>query len=307
MNKLFVAILAVAVISMLETCKRKQEGKVYTDTYNSGTLKFVSDESFSPIVDEEVYIFKNDNPEANPQIVYRPENGAVNMLLSDSVRFAFLSRDLTPQERNVLAQRNLPATVNKFAEDAIAVIVNQASADTGITVGEIKRMLTGQSQSNRSVVFDNPNSSLVRYLKQLAGVQSFTAKNIYALKTNKEVIRYVSEHPEAIGITGFSWVDDPDADYADAVKKVKILSVRDENSKTVPNQYFAPSQSTLALGQYPLRRGLYMVNCTGRKGLGTGLELFIAGYKGQRIILRSGLLPFKIPERNIVIIHRDKL
>lgn len=305
-NRWIILVLGVAVMASLETCNRKSQAKNYNDTYNSGTLQFVADESFSPIVDQEVYIFKNDNPGANPQIIYRSEANAVNMLLADSVRFAFLSRDLTPAETSVIAQHNLPATVNKFAEDAVAIIVNQASADTGITVGDIKKMLLGQAKTDKSIVFDNPNSSLVRYLRELTGVNNFPRKNVYSLKTDKEVIRYVSQHPEAIGITGFSWLDDPDPDYADAVKKVKTLAVRDENSKTAPGQYFRPSQTTLALKQYPLQRSLYMVNCTGRKGLGTGLELFIAGDKGQRIILRSGLLPVQIPERNIEI-HSDKL
>jgi len=279
-SSVIIVILGMAVLASLEACNQKQQAKNYNDTYNSGNLQFVSDESFSPIVDQEVYIFKNDNPQAEPQVIYRCENSAVNMLLSDSVRFAFLSRDLTTAEMSILAQHNLPATVSKFAEDAVSIIVNQASADTGITVSEIKKMLLGQAKTDRSIVFDNPNSSLVRYLKELAGVNNFPRKNVYALKTNKEVIKYVSQHPEAIGITGFTWLDDPDADYADAVKKVKMLAVRDENSKTAPNEYFRPSQSTLALKQYPLQRSLYMVNCTGRKGLGTGLELFIAGDKG---------------------------
>jgi phosphate transport system substrate-binding protein len=53
-------------------------------------------------------------------------------------------------------------------------------------------------------------------------------------------------------------------------------------------------------------RSLYVVNCTGREGLGTGFEYFIEGERGQRIILRSGLLPVLIPHRDIVI-HSDKL
>jgi phosphate transport system substrate-binding protein len=146
----------------------------------------------------------------------------------------------------------------------------------------------------------------VRYLKDFAGVTEFKQKNIYALKSNKEVIKYVSQHPEAIGITGFSWIDDPAADYADAASKVRILSVKDEHSKTAPAQYFRPSQTTLYLKQYPLQRSLYVINCTGRTGLGAGLELFVEGDKGQRIILRSGLLPTLIPERNIMI-HNNKL
>lgn len=305
MNKpIIVSFLCVTLLAGMSACKTGTPAKNYNDTYNTGSIPVVVDESFAPIVDQELYIFKNDNPNAHPAVTYHTENDAVRMLLNDSARFAFLARELTPAEVNVLAQRNLPVVTREFAKDAVVIMVNQSSADTSTSVDAIKKMLQGQAETNRSIVFDNANSSLVRYLKSFAGMVDLKAKNIYALKSNKEVINYVSQHPEAIGITSFSWVDDPGKDYADAVSKVRILSVKDEHSKTAPNQYFRPSQTTLYLKQYPLERSLYVVNCTGRKGLGAGLELFVEGDKGQRIILRSGLLPTLIPERNIII-HSD--
>jgi phosphate transport system substrate-binding protein len=295
-------LLGAAFLGIFGACNRKQPAeKVYGDTYTSGDLKVVSDESFAPIIDQEIYIFKNDNPKANPILSYNSENNIVNQLLKDSVEMAFLSRDLTNDERAVLTRHNQYAEVSKFAVDAVAVITNQSSPDTAITVDQIKKMLQGEAETDKSIVFDNPNSSLVRYLKELTGQSNFNLKNIYALKSNKDVIKYVAANSKAIGIVGFSWIDDPDADYADAAKNVKILAVGDSTNKQGVMQYFRPSQTTLFLKQYPLKRSLYVVNCTGRKGLGAGLELFIRGDKGQRIILRSGLLPFIIPERDIVI------
>jgi len=304
-NRSIIPCLCLLVILGFQACKQNKPSN-YNDTKDSGEALFVSDESFAPILDQELYIFKNDNPKANPAMVYKSENDVVRMLVSDSARFGFLSRDLTADERNAFKAHNLPVLVKKFAVDAIAIIVNTASPDTAITVGEIKKMLAGQTKTDRSIVFDNPNSSLVRYLKEFSGQADFKQKNIYALKSNKEVIEYVSQHPDAIGITGFSWINDPDPDYADAAKKVKVLAIRDENSKTASNVYFRPSQETLYLKQYPLLRYLYIVNCTGRTGLGHGFEYFIESDKGQRIILRSGLLPINIPERNIMI-HSNKL
>jgi phosphate transport system substrate-binding protein len=305
-NKAILLLSCLLLLVTFQTCKQTAPGKTYDDTKDSGEALFVSDESFAPILDEELYIFKNDNPKAKPTVLYKSENDVVKALLSDSSRFAFLSRDLTADERKALQAHNLPAQVSKFAVDAVAIIVNEASPDTATTVAEIKKMLTGQTKTDRSIVFDNPSSSLVRYLKEFTGQNDFKQKNIYALKSNKEVIEYVSKHPDAIGITGFSWINDPDADYADAAKKVRVLAIRDENSKTAPTAYFRPSQETLYLKQYPLLRYLYIVNCTGRNGLGYGFEHFIASDKGQRIILRSGLLPIAIPERNIMI-HSNKL
>jgi phosphate transport system substrate-binding protein len=261
----------------------------------------VVDESFSPIVDEELYIFKALYHNVNPTIIYAPENSAVNMLLDDSVRVALLSRDLTAAEYKVLAGRNLKPIVSRFAIDAIAIIVNQASVDTNITVSEIKKMLNGNTKQDKSIVFDNPNSGLVRYLKEFSGNTSLQQKNIYALKSNKEVIKYVSLHPDAIGITDFSWLNDPDKDYADAVEKVKIVGVKDDGTKSKFTDYFTPSQATLALKQYPLVRNLYFLNCTGKFGLGMEFAAFIEGDQGQRIILKSGLLPDIIPGREITI------
>ena len=306
MRSSILVLSGLLLLVALQTCKRSAPGKSFTDTRKSGAALFVADESFAPILDQELYIFKNDYPEAKPSIVYKSESDVVKFLTSDSSRFAFLSRSLDSNELTALRSRNLPAVVTKFAVDAIVIIVNGTSTDTATSVDEVKKMLKGQAKTDKSIVFDNSGSSLVRYLKELTGEQDFKQKNIYALKSNKEVIEYVSKHPEAIGITSFSWIVDPDADYAGAAKNVKVLAIKDEGSKTAPSQYFRPSQTTLYLKQYPLLRYLYVVNCTGRDGLGNGFEHFIESDKGQRIILRSGLLPIAIPERNIVI-RSDKL
>ena len=79
------------------------------------------------------------------------------------------------------------------------------------------------------------------------------------------------------------------------------MAVRDEDNKKYATTYFKPSQTSLSLKQYPLSRGLFIVNCTDRQGLGTGFASFITGERGQRIIMESGLLPDEIPGREISI------
>jgi phosphate transport system substrate-binding protein len=304
-NRLNLIFAFCIVFALFESCNQNRKDK-NLDRFLSPTAKFAVDESFRPIVDEELYIFKASYPTEKPTMLYGTENDAVNQLLNDSVRIAVLGRDLTKEEYKQLATRNLNPVVDRFAIDAVALIVNQASNDTLITVSEIKQMLKGNAKAGKVVVFDNPNSGLVSYLKRLSGMTELSQKNVYALKSNKEVITYVSQHPNAIGITGFSWLNDPDKDYADAVNKVKIMSVRDENSKTSPGEYFTPSQNTLALKQYPLTRNLYIYNCTGNYGLGMKFASFLSSDRGQRIILKSGLLPDDIPARRINIVAKIK-
>lgn len=273
----------------------------------SRNVQFISDATFAPILDQELYVFKNIQSHDKPEIIYKSENDALRCLLNDSVHFAFLSRNLSQGELKTLKEHNLHPVVTKFAIDAVSLIVNEASTDTTISVGDIKKMLTGQAKADKNIVFDNPNSSLVSYLKALIGGGELKQKNIYALKSNKEVVEYVSKHPDAIGITGFSWLNDPDSDYADAVKKVKVVAVKNENSKDAPDQYFIPSQSTLSLKQYPLIRELYIINCiASSNGTGAEFEHFLVSDRGQRIVLRSGLLPASMPGREIMT-HSNKL
>jgi phosphate transport system substrate-binding protein len=287
----------------IQACQQPPVKKGDTsDGFIQGKAQFVVDESFSPIVDEEVYIFKALFKEAKPQMLYKSENDALRLFLSDSVRIAILSRNLKADELKLLKSKTLTAEVNMFAYDAVTLIVNEASADTVTSVTELKKILNGQAKTDRNIVFDNPNSSITRYLKEFSGNQTLQQKNIYALKSNVEVIKYVSEHKDAIGFVSFTWLNDPDKNYADYVHKVKIVGVSNESYKDDTKTCFKPSQTTLALKQYPLTRGLYIINSTGRTGLGTGFASFLASERGQRIILRSGLLPDSIPPREINIV-----
>jgi phosphate transport system substrate-binding protein len=305
MNRYKVAGLVFLSLLIGQSCKQKPIA-AYNDTFFTGTAKFAADESFAPIVDDENYIFKALDPKANPDIIYKPENQAVNMLLQDSVRLVILSRKLDSNEIKTLKTRSLTPETSCFAIDAVAIIVNKVSNDTTITVDEIKKMLSGENKSSMNIVFDNPGSSLVRYLKDIAGGAAFKPQNVFALQSNKEVIKYVSTHPDAIGFTGFNWLDDPAADYAEAVKNVKIVAVKDEENKKYSTQYFKPSQATILQHQYPLSRNLYVINCTDRQGLATGFATFLTSERGQDIVLSSGLLPAIMPGREIKIEHKLK-
>jgi len=289
------AVLAFATCRQQPPLRAKGE-----DTFITGKAQFLADDSFKPILEQEAYVFKALYPEAKPELLYKSENDVLRLFLNDSIRVAIMSRELKPNELRVLKSRNLEPQVNRFAIDAIVLIVNQQSADTLITVDQIKQMLNGKIKTDKNIVFDNPNSSLVRYLKDFSG-NELKQSNVYALKSNKDVITYVSQHPNSIGIVGFSWLDDPDKDYADAVSKVKIVGVRDENNDKAPTEYFKPSQETLALKQYPLSRGLYILDSSGKIGLAAGFAAFLKSDKGQRIILKSGLLPDSIPQREMIL------
>ncbi|MXV17529.1 substrate-binding domain-containing protein [Hufsiella ginkgonis] len=267
--------------------------------YTQGSAKIVVDESLAPIVDDQWQVFHNSYPEAKIEMVYLPETSALNLLLTDSMKIAILSDTLTLEQKKHFQNKQQSVLVNKFAIDGVSLVTHRTSADTLITVQEIIDIMRGKSLKGRDLVFDNANSSTVRYLKQLSEVQNLPAAGVYALKSNPEVIRYVQDHPGAVGVVGMNWMEQPDSAMAPVVEQLKYMGVKNLPGKPGSDAFYKPNQTTLATGVYPLMRSLWLINCSG--GLGTGFAAFIAGERGQRIVLRSGLMPNKLPPREIIL------
>jgi phosphate transport system substrate-binding protein len=79
---------------------------------------------------------------------------------------------------------------------------------------------------------------------------------------------------------------------------VNVLSVASEEN---PGDFYQPYQATIYSGEYPFSRNVYSINREGRTGLGTGFEAFVAGEKGQLIILKAGMVPATQPVRMVKI------
>jgi phosphate transport system substrate-binding protein len=282
--------------SLLISCSQNQTNKSSDNehiTYGKGVM--LADESMFPIVDDEYQIFANDYKRAEINIVYKPLKEVLNLFLNDSIDVAIIPRKLTSEEAKVYEDKKIIVRSTKFAIDGIALITGNTNQDTLITIEELKNVLSGKSKKNRVFVFDNPNSSTVEYLMELTGVKTFP-NNVYALKSNKEVIKYINKNPNAVGIVSVAWMKRPTPDIEKEVANLRFIAIKTKNGT-----YEIPSQSNLKVGNYPLIRDMYLINCQGKAGLGTGFAAFLASELGQRIILKSGLAPDSLPSRQIKI------
>lgn len=293
MKKTITFITIVLLISLTFNCNKKTE----QETILKGNVSVFVDESLRPIIDEQVEIFES-RYDGKIQLISKSENEIIQGLVKDTTKIAVLTRQLTNEEQKVFASRKIFPKQTHFATDAIVLIANINTKDTLVSIQEITDFLKGSTSTKiKGLVFDNPNSSSVRYLNNLAGIKESANKNIYSFKTNEEVIKYVSQNSGMIGVVGLNWIEQSNAD----LEKIAVLSVKNVKS----NSYIYPSQNSLAEKTYPLARDLYIINCQGYSGLGMGFSSFVAGEVGQRIILKSGLLPFKMPGRNIIV--RNKI
>lgn len=295
LKKIISYLFALVFVVINFSCNQIAKFSDEEQSMISGKTKMLADESLFPIVDDECQIFANIYKQSEIEIIYKPQSELLPLFLNDSIDVAIMARALTEAEAKYYEDKKIVIKTTKFAIDGIALITGQQNQDSTISVEELKQVLLGRAKTATNFVFDHPKSSTVEYLMNLSGIKEFP-KNIYALASNKEVISYIKKHPQAIGIVSVAWIKRPTADIKADVESLKLMSVSDK----VNGEVFKPSQSNLKTKKYPLTRGLYLINCQGRAGLGTGFAVFLAGDVGQRIILKSGLAPDSLPSRQIM-------
>ena len=285
--------LAIAfVVSCNQGNKSKEE-----ETILKGSASIYVDETLTPIIEDQVAVFEN-KYEAKISLISKSESETVNSLFNKKGAIAILSRNLTPEELKIFKQRKINPKITPFGTDAIAFVANRNGQDSLIALNDVISFMQGNPVSSiKGLVFDNLNSSTVRYLKSLARIKTIPEKGVFSFKTNDEVIKHVSANEGMIGVVGVNWLSQPKPDMQKYVDNVNTLSVKGVNG----DNYYLPSQNNIAEKKYPLARDLYIINCQGYSGLGMGFASFVGGDIGQRIILKSGLLPVRIPTRKFTI------
>ncbi|MDX2195965.1 MAG: substrate-binding domain-containing protein [Cytophagales bacterium] len=304
-------LIVILFFAAFATACSKKDNK-NTDTATFGYAKIGCDESYKPIVEAQLDIFHYLYKYAHITPVYMPEEQIFNELLKDSVRLVVATRKLRDDELAVFKAAKITPRYTKVATDAVALVVNIKNLDSLITIYQLKDILTGKLKkwnnihpqymnADIQVVFDNNNSSNLRYLLDTFKLTSKQiAANIFSANSHTEAIEYVKNNPNALGVIGVNWISDgDDSTTKDFLKSIKILAVSRLLSPTRPGEYFQPYQAYVAQGWYPLSRDLLIVSREARVGLGTGFAAFFASERGQRIILKAGLVPATMPVRII--------
>lgn len=295
MKILFRILIVFLVVNALLMCNRTG-GEKTKETIITGVASVTVDETLLPILQDQKLVFESVY-DAQIDLVAKSETEAVKSLLDNNTQILVLARNLYPEELKFLNDSKRFPKITPFAKDAVVLIANKARTDSTVALSEVLDFMKGaKGKSFEGLVFDNPNSGTVQFMNKLAGLKTTPENGVYSFKTNAEVMKFVAENPHMIGVVGLNWLNQPDPVIQSYLKNIRVLDVQ-----PVGKQIFvSPSQNNLAEGTYPLARQLYFVNAQGYDGLGMGFASFIAGERGQRIVLQSGLLPERMPSRKIV-------
>ncbi len=268
------------------------------DTITKGQIYIAVDESLKDVVNTGIYNFQQINPEANITALYLPQEQAYQALLSDTIKLVIGGRNLNEQELKSFETKKIKPRTTPLAKDAVALIVGRNYVDS-ISLATLESWMNGSiTEVDIVLVFDNSASGAISYLMDRFELEKLPEK-VYALNNNQEVVNYVAANPNAIGILANNWITQLGAsDKAAIDEKIKYLAISGADTK---DGYYFPEQTFIADSTYPLIRSIYGISSESRVGLGTGFLSFMASERGQRIILKAGLLPNDMPSRELII------
>jgi phosphate transport system substrate-binding protein len=303
--------LVLFVLSSLFACNGGSI--ITTDTPTSGHTKIGSDESYQPMIEAQVDLFEAIYQYAVITPKYGPESDIVDLFLKDSLRVVVISRKLTDAEEKYLISNQFIPKTTKIAFDGLAFIVNKKNPDSLLRFDQVKDIFEGKINNWKQidpkselegldVIFDNNKSGNPRYIRERFKISGKFPENCFAVNSNEEVIKHVQRNPHALGIISVNWISDKHDSVANRfLQEIKVVGIGDEADLDGVGPFLKPYQAYIADGSYPFCRDVYIINRETYSGLGTGFAAFVAGEKGQRVILKAGLVPATMPVRLVHI------
>ncbi|MBS1684975.1 MAG: substrate-binding domain-containing protein [Bacteroidetes bacterium] len=263
------------------------------------SITVYADEAFRYIVDQEVRVYENDQPDQHLQVIYLPEAEVLRHLYTDSFSTVVIGRRLRESERIQLFKKNhITPDESCFARDGIALVAHSTFPQDTLTYTLVGQLVAGRSDRYK-LVFEGNGSGVLSYMFGLFSQSS--RPSAFAVKNTNELVDYLQKDTKAIGFLPYDKISDEDvSDVRDLLKKVKLLYVAkaDSTGRTIVS---TASQSEIADESYPFARPINFIQHSMDQKVGTGFVNFLYKERSGRIILKSGLVPAIMPSRTINI------
>lgn len=294
MEKNWKALLAG--ILLFAACKNEPAKKEAQNAQTNKTLHISVDESFEPVMREQIKVFESSYPDVNVIAEYKPESDCIRDLEKDSTKIVIISRELTRDETGYFDKKiQYKPEFAQLAKDAVAVVVNAKSADSVFTMNDLRQLLSGNGNKKLHVAIDgNRATSTVRYLKDSVLKGAAFGKNITGAKNSEDLINYIANTENAVGFVGISWITDPQSTEQEQAVAQLRTGLIECNKNCDKGEFAKPSQQTITFNQYPLIRGLYYVLKENYAGMGSRFVFFLSTERGQLIFKSALLVPVKM-------------
>lgn len=307
-------------------------GEIKRGEYAKGSATIFCDDGFKNILNEEIQVFEFSYPEASIIPFYVSEQQAIDTLMSDNTEAIIVTQELSQEQKDYMKSKyKRVIRTHCIAVDAVALITNKDNDVQSLSMQEIGEILNGKktrwSQLGGNdttfikIVFDNAGSSTVSFMRDKflpKGAKISDNPHAFAQNNNAAVFDVVKKDKNALGIISVSWLGDDlnaaknipvDKRYEDyqnendtvatnLTTEVNILKV---SNPVEANDYnpiaYKPYQVYINSGEYPLYRKVYMITSAAKSSVVNSFYMFITGFAGQKIISKTGILPYHMNAR----------
>lgn len=324
--------LTCILVSSLFSCTPIKRGE-----YASGSGTIFCDDGFRTILEEEIEVFEYTYPQSSIIPFFVSQQEAIDTLLADGTNAIITTKELTKEQIQYMRSKYKRVVRQQpIAVDAVALIINKDNPVDALSMDDIKKIMNGEitnwnqlaanDTTKIKIVFDNAGSSTVSYIRDNflpEGKTISEVANAYAQSNNAQVFDIVKQDPDALGVISVSWLgedlqvakrvpldqrmeiynNENDTIKTNLTTEVKILKVSNPNEENdfSPVAY-APYQKYIYTGEYPLVRKVYMISTASNSTVMHSFYVFVTGFVGQKIISKTGILPYTNNPRVVQVI-----
>lgn len=300
LNNLATLLIVLSSAALFFSCSSEKR-----ESFTSGSLTMMTSEDVYPVINIQVQDFQRIYEKANITNYSTSSRDAIVQLLQDSIPLVVCARPLNDEERNAAVKNETEIDSIKIAYDGVAVVVHEKNALARLTTEELRQIVTGKAQrwsairesklsSTIVIALGDPNSGVHEYVKQRIAPNEPLSPTAVATSSSSEALKFISEHPNAIGFVGTAWL-------SSLPTNVRVLEIGDRHyhrdSVFTEMEYFQPHQAYIYQKLYPLSRTIFVYSHGIGKGVGRGFISFAASSDGQKIIVSNGLVPATMPVR----------
>jgi phosphate transport system substrate-binding protein len=278
-------------------CNNKTDSTPDENKTDTTKIYISVDESFKPVIDEQVKVYESSNNDIKIIAQYKPEAECLRDLKVDSISMVIATR-ISSENENAFISDSLNVSVRNrvIARDAIAVIVHPQSDNSFFTMKELKDILTGKFKKNLVPVFDGVKATgTVRFIVDSVLQGDSLSQIVKGVRGSEQVIDYVANTPNAIGFVGISWVGNrEDTMQSGFLKKIKLAMIESLDST---KEFILPVQANIYYQRYPMVRDLVCIVKDDGKAGNRAIKFanFMAEQRGQLIFRRAYLKPVQMP------------
>lgn len=294
-----IAVVLLAIFNILGCQSESDKSKAKTSNYdlenvNTGEVRIYADDNAKSLLEQLGKVYTAHFPKAHISVEYRPDEKVMDAIYHDSVRLIVLMRECTSGEmgrlKSLYQAKPLQYT---FAYDAIALVRDAASTDTLIDSTQLNSWI---QKAEDIFVATKDHVGMFQLLLRQKGIVD-GSRQLKIVNDINELQIFLKQNPRYIGVLPFSLVSDQY--HPDAQKIATLFRWIGVKGKDADDIY--PSQSTIYTKEWPLILPYTILYSKLPSEKGVGFVKFIHTRQASKLILKSGLIPYNMPERSIKI------